>query len=467
MAEQLDFSIPERGPKKGGKSSPLLIIITVVILIAVSFNIFLVLTQSERMTAKPGKGQLSLQQKKQLALKLEKQGLNSLAAEAWTDYVSASSLGEEEAAKIWYRIGKLHQDDNDYARALESYYRSESFAQPEEITADIARNIQECLEAMGKFAALRYELAERVGLDTSEDEEKDKQPGDQIVAEIGPQKITKSDLDRQIEMRIDRQLAQLASHLPPDELNKQKENFLKQLSTPGQREIFLNQYVIEEILYRKARELQLAKDPEVHALIKDQERSILASKLLEKEMTDKIKITPGDLNTFYEAHKQKYLQPERAMISIIKAPDEAEAGKVRRDLIEGKDFSLLAINMQTGNPVEKKTDKVSNWIKNTKNSAIPVIGPSEEAMKAIFSTPAGELTAEDIVTDTGVYIIKVIEREAEQQMTFDEAKDQVYRDLRLQKEQEVQQHFLTELKEQYNVVIHLSELSHVEEPAAE
>jgi parvulin-like peptidyl-prolyl isomerase len=74
----------------------------------------------------------------------------------------------------------------------------------------------------------------------------------------------------------------------------------------------------------------------------------------------------------------------------------------------------------------------------------------------IFVTDAGEVVGEDIKTDKGIHIIKVLMREPERKQTFDEVKNEAFLALRSRKEGEVQQQLLDELKEQYDVVIHQS-----------
>ena len=75
--------------------------------------------------------------------------------------------------------------------------------------------------------------------------------------------------------------------------------------------MFLNQLVVEEILYRNARENHLADDPQVRDLINDQEKSMLARLALEKEYDNRIKITLSDLETYYAANKEAFIKEEK------------------------------------------------------------------------------------------------------------------------------------------------------------
>ncbi|MBW2142799.1 MAG: peptidyl-prolyl cis-trans isomerase [Deltaproteobacteria bacterium] len=459
MTEELEFNLPTHKQPAAQSQSKLVTVLMFAVLIAVLVNIGIVLLQKGSREKRHEGAALSAEQQKHLALKLEKQGLNRASVEAWKEYLPAASPDNEDAARVWYRIGKLYQMENQYDMALNSFYRSESFAKPEDISAEIARRTQECLEAMGKFAALRYELADRVGSGIEAASDRSACEGDRVVAEIGPQKIMKSDLDRRIEHVIETQISQFSTYLPEEQVNKRKEELLKQYSTDNQRRFFLNQYVMEEVLYWNARESRLMDDAEVRTALKDMERSFLARKVIEKELSDEIKITAGDLETYFEAHKHEYVHPERARISHILVDNKQAAQAIRKKLESGDDFAKLAADMSRDVSTREKGGNLPEWIEKNESGSIPGMGNSKDAMRVIFSTDEGSVSEEDVDTEKGIHIIKVLEREPEHQKTFEEVQNEVFLALRSQKEREVQQKLLAMLKEKYDVVIHHSALA--------
>lgn len=384
---------------------------------------------------------------KDLALKFEKQDLADSAAGAWRDYLALARISPDERAKVWYRIGKLYQEKGNYERALDGFYRSESLARVDDLAPEIARRTQESLEAMGKFAALQNDLVGRVGLDNAS-----AASGDDVVAQIGTRKMTKADLDKEIEAQVDRQMAQFAAYYPPEELNKQKENFLKRLSSGSERLRMLNQLVAEELLYRRARESKLAEDPGTQSVLKDAERKILAQKLVEKELASQIKITPGDVETYYEANKTQYVQPERAKVAVIVVKDQAAADKVLAALKAGQAFDALAKEHSLDEATKAKGGQVEGYVDRT--TGVPGVGRSDELMAAIFATAAGKVAEKAVKTEKGFLVVQVTAREPERQKAFDEVRNEAYQALRRRKESEVQQNLLTELKNQYNVVIY-------------
>ena len=446
MTEELNLSLPQRKPGPSGPSKLVTILLFFLLTVGVA-TLLITIFRTGGAKAPSTSGQLSPDACKDLALKLEKQGLHDQAIETWREYLLLADISAEKRAKVWYRVGKLHQDAGRYEKALFAFYRSESFVRVAELETEINRRIEECLEAAGKFAALRYELVDRVGMEKGA-------AGDEVLAEIGANKITKAEIDRRIEEQIERQITSFAPFMPEDERKNRKEALLKHFSSAQARLHALNQLVLEEILFRKAREEKLTDDQTVRAILRDTERSILAQQVLERELAGNIKITPGDLKIYYEAHKQEYIDPEQARVSHILLKDEEKTGAVLNSLESGADFAVLAKELS----LDEKTGKNGGEIDASvlRGGHVPGISSSEDLVKAILSTEAGQFLKEPVKSDRGFHIIKVRERKAERQKPFEEVRSEVYQALRSQKEAEVRERLITGLKERYNVVIHTS-----------
>ncbi|NLA75944.1 MAG: hypothetical protein GX846_10830 [Deltaproteobacteria bacterium] len=162
MSENLDFSIPSK--KDYGKALPLkwiyIILVILVVLTLLNIILFLINTPAAKRnnsSIAPSAGAV-----KGLALKLEKQEINREAISAWKEYLAVAIPDVNETARVWYRIGKLSEAMGDYDSALHAYYRSETFANPNDIGNEINIRIQSSLGKAGRFASLRYELENRV-----------------------------------------------------------------------------------------------------------------------------------------------------------------------------------------------------------------------------------------------------------------------------------------------------------------
>jgi peptidyl-prolyl cis-trans isomerase C len=453
MADELNLSLPERKSKKL-LEQPLMMGLLAACLAIGLLNLVLFMLTQPGAKGQGGVSGLSATQQKELALKLEQQQLHATAVQAWQTYLAGTTLSSDERAKIWYRIGTIHQTAQQYEAALEAYYLSETIKPLTDLAQDLGLRVQECLERLGRFAALRQELSSRVSV--NRDKEKAVAETKDIVAEIGTEKISKADLDRLIEEQINLQLSRYAPFLSPEQLQKEKDALFKQYASQEQRVQILNQYVIQEVLYRKAREDKLTDDPTTRALILDTERKILAQSVLTHELAKEIKITTVDVESYYQAHPAEFKQPERAQISHIFLTDKTKAERALTRLQNGESFAALAKSVSEDKETAAKEGAIDGWV--NKGAALPVIGSSEEATAAIFSTAGGQTINKLVSSQQGYHIIKVRAREAERQKGLEEAREEVYRKLQQTKEQEVQAKLLEELKKRYNVVIHTSRL---------
>jgi peptidyl-prolyl cis-trans isomerase C len=268
-----------------------------------------------------------------------------------------------------------------------------------------------------------------------------------------------------IEEQIGRQLAQYAAFMPPDERKRQKEAMVQRLGTAEARLQLLDQLIAEDILYRKAREDKLAEDPDTRSLLADLERKLLAQRVVEKELAAQVKITPTDVQTYYEAHAKEYKEPEKAQVSHIQVKDETAAQATLKRLKGGEKFEAIAKELSLDAATKDKGGDVPDWAE--KGAPIPGIGASDEAAAAIFTTEAGKVIEKPIKSDQGFHVIKIRAREPERQRPFEEVKTEVYRALRGQKSRDVQQQLLAELRERYNVIIHRAQFAPKEtEPEA-
>jgi len=301
MEEKLDFSLPDKKQKTSFASR--LVIVLLLILIALwAANLF---TESgnQGLPAKDAASSLSPEQVKQLATKLAGRNLYTRAAKVWQDYLSANKLSDAEHAKTLFQIGTLLEKAGSFAEAIEYYYRSETVAKLDELGPQINTHIKDCFEKLGRFSALRYELMDRTNF------EKASPAGSKIVAEIGAEKITESDLNALIEAAIDNQLAPMAAFMTAEQLNEQKKKMLQQHKEPAAKEQFLQSWLMQEIMYRQALEDELTRNPKVKRFIDELTRSALSQQLMNHQLAGKINITETDLQTYYQANKEKFVEP--------------------------------------------------------------------------------------------------------------------------------------------------------------
>ena len=307
MRNDLDLSVPGRNGRSDRPSRPVMIMLATVIAILLALVAVFGMNSERGGASQSG---LSAKKLEALALKFENQKLPEAAARAWIEHIGASRLGDEEAARIWFRVGKLHQEANAYEQALEAYYRSEALAALPELESEIGTRTAECLEAMGKFASLDRALADRTSIPGMAGGDAAKGGAD-VLVEIGTWKITRSDLDVMIEAEVDAQLNQMSVGLTGEEKAAQKKKILEGIRKEGERERWLQQFVAEELLYRYAREQKLHEDPAVRALARNLERKVLAQTLMDREFAKRITMTPEEVRAYYDAHTDEFKKDDK------------------------------------------------------------------------------------------------------------------------------------------------------------
>ncbi len=445
MTEKLDFSLPQK-KLQGSATGTLAVLLLVVLVVLAAANLFV--TLSGRKPASTVSGDLSADQVKDLASKLAQRNLYQQAAAAWQDYLASAKPTGSEQARIQFQIGTLLEKGGLYADAIEHYYRSETAGTVKELQSDLNAHIKECFEKLGKFSALRYEVMDRTSINPS-------QPaGGKVIAEIGAEKITEAQLDARIEESIENQLEPMKAFLTPEQLNEHKKRALEQSRNPQTKQEFLQGWLAQEILYRQALQDKLSDKPEVQRVVHDLTRQALSQQLMNEQLAAKIHLTDSDLQTYYAANKDKYVEPERAKISHILVKDEGQANDLLKRLKDGADFAAVAKGSSQDEATKAGGGHIAEDV--LKGSRIPGIDDANEISTSIFAASAPSLLDKPFKTDKGWEIIRVEEKQAQRPKSFEEVQQQVAMQLLRQKREEVQRDYLKEMMDKHQVVIHTS-----------
>jgi len=448
MEEKLDFSLPEKKQKTAAATKALIgLVVALTVLALVNLSVTL---RCNKQAAPETAGQrLSAEQTKELAGKLAQRNLYGEAAKVWQDYLRIGNLTPQEQAKTLFQIGMLLEKAGRCEEAIECFYRSEMAAKVDELSPQVNSHIKDCFDRLGKFSALRYELMDRTSF------KKTDQAGSKVVAEIGAEKITEADLDAVIENNVDNQLSAVSAFMTDEQLKEQKKKVLEQYKNPSAKQQFLQQWAAQEVLYRQAQQEQLAEKPEVKKLIEELCRGVLSQYMMNQQLAAKIKLTETDLQTYYTANKDKFVEPAKAKISHILVDDEKQAADLISRARDGEKFDNLAKEFSKDKDTKEAGGKIdADVIKG--DTYVPVVGDVNGLSEKIFAADANSVLDKPIKTEKGWEIVKVNEKTAERQKSFDEVRQEVMSMLLSQKRQDVRQDYIKQLMEQYSVVIHTS-----------
>jgi len=380
--------------------------------------------------------------KKQLdfAETLANKGLKKEALTAFDDYLKIAKISAIESAKLLYRMGNMYMELLDYEKALYYFYKAET-ADPEAgFKTQLDQKLIECLENLGLSGQAQYELSQRASLGQSEPV---KEPTGVVLAKVGDEEITESQIEQEIKSIPD----------------WARENFSR-----GEGKVeFVRQYATTLALYKKAKRMGLDQDEEVKRGVRDITKKLLVQKFLESQLKDKVAISASDMETYYEANKDKYKKPALANISMIKISDEKKAQDAVRKLTVGADFSKMASDLSEDEATKAKGGLVETGLE--ASSSIPGAGPSKDASEAIFSKKDNEI-AGPIKINNAYYIFKINKIALEKQMSFDEVKDQVEYEYKNKKVQEQMQVLLKNILQEQQVEVYIDKILGKEAPLA-
>lgn len=279
-------------------------------------------------------------------------------------------------------------------------------------------------------------------------------------------------LEAEVQMTVENLVRQKLYHGPTNEK-------LEQLRKPA-----INSVIERELLYQEAKRLgQSIKKSEIQEVfnkykesfkeekdfynaLRNQglteegykkiiEKELLSRKFLKQEVEEKINLSEGYLEDYYNKNKGKFLIPSKMrlreiLISISSEATEEEGierKKKAQELFDrlraGEDFSELAYNYSEDAYRVKGGDL--GFVH--KGRLLP------ELDNAAMKLEVGEMSGL-IETASGFHIIKLEEKMPEKQLSFSEAKDSLKKELETKKRKEFKETLINRLKENAKIVVY-------------
>lgn len=216
-------------------------------------------------------------------------GLYEASVQEYLDYLDNYQVDANRTANTFYTIADIYFDRlNDYEKALEYYFKVKYLYPESNLQGEVGKKLVSCLERLKKSTDAQRIMENEAALDPSQ--KKENLPG-QVLAEIGNRKITQGDLNFEI--------SKLPVYVQESLKDKQR------------KQEFLQQFILQELLYDSAKRQGLDKDKEVIEGAFRAQKSLMAEKLLQQELQDKVKIEAADVELYYLAHKDKYTEKDK------------------------------------------------------------------------------------------------------------------------------------------------------------
>ena len=247
------------------------------------------------------------QQQRALATKLRTEGLQDEAVAAFEKYLDTFDPAPDERASIYYTLGKTRVEQGRFAEALACFYRVEIADPRSALVKEAGAEIVTCLERLGRGVDAKYALDRQTALHP----EAVQQPGrGAVVATIGKDEISVGDVN--------------------DELQQLPAQMQKQFERVERKSEFLRQMIAQRLLADKARMLGYDRDAALRRQVAAFERELLVQRVMQTEIAKRVKIDPSDVATYFQANKERYLQPEGARVACVVFTNAAAAQKELR-----------------------------------------------------------------------------------------------------------------------------------------
>ncbi len=205
---------------------------------------------------------------------------------------------------------------------------------------------------------------------------------------------------------------------------------------------YLDEMIMEMLLYEDAVRKGLDKDKEVREVISEARKKILIAKLIKNDVEDKVRITEEEIGSFYNENKDKYKTPELWRASHILVATEAEAKDMLDQLSKGASFEDLARAHSTDMTATRGGDL--GYFK--QGQLVP------EFENACFKLNIGQFG--DIVhTQFGYHVIKLTDRKVPAVEDLSKVRRAIESELRKKRRSDLFDKLVMDLKGRYGVQI--------------
>ncbi|NQT06508.1 MAG: peptidylprolyl isomerase [Candidatus Omnitrophica bacterium] len=215
---------------------------------------------------------------------------------------------------------------------------------------------------------------------------------------------------------------------------------------------YLENLIVESLLYKAAAKKKLNHDEEVRKLLKEAEKKIMIAKYAKEEIEDKIDIGELQMQAYYEEHKKDFVSPELFKASHILVKTLSEAVDILDRLNAGAIFGELAKNHSL-DVTNKRGGDLGYF---TVGQMVP------EFEDACTKLRVGEISG-PVKTQFGYHIIMLTEKKAPEPIEYETVKDRIKLVITSQERRRLFDELLTNLRSGADITIN----SELLEPAEE
>ena len=212
-------------------------------------------------------------------------------------------------------------------------------------------------------------------------------------------------------------------------------------SEEGQKYV-LEDLINQELLYMYAKDNNVDQEDEFRNEMKRVEENLLKQYVINKILTS-VKLTEEEKKAFFDAQKQNFSKPETASAKHILVDTEEKANEILGKINNGEVSFEDAAKEHSSCPSKDAGGDLGTF---GKGQMVP------EFEQAVFNMNKGEVSG-PVKTQFGYHLIKLEDRNESTIPSYEEVSEEVGKTLLYQKQSEVYQQKLNEVKEKYTNVV--------------
>lgn len=229
-------------------------------------------------------------------------------------------------------------------------------------------------------------------------------------------------------------------------------------------EEYLTLMAESRMLLTVANESGLNKDADIVKQINDYRDQLIVKELVKREVDDKVIVSDGDVQKYYEEHKEEYIDPEKVVVTEITLTDEEKAKEIMEMVKGGADFTELAKEMDAkgessgpGMGSEGKTNPFSR-------ESFRGVQEFVDTTFALEVNQMSDIIVQQMGEKTYYMIVRLDERIPPRQKELSEVEKKINRIVQREKKKEQMDRWLQIIKTEKQFQIYPEKLP---EPAAE
>jgi peptidyl-prolyl cis-trans isomerase C len=239
------------------------------------------------------------------------------------------------------------------------------------------------------------------------------------------------------------------------ELDKIPMNMKMLVATQSGKKTYLDRLIMKKLLLREAAKSNIENEKDFQNRLADIKDQLLIESLLKKKIAADSQLTDDAMRKYYDANKDKFKKEKEINTRHILLKTDEEAKQVMERLQKGEDFVELAKKYSIDPNAKASGGEIGFHPKGT-------LLPEYEAA-AFKLTKVGQITG-PVKSQFGYHIIRLEGAKPPTYVSFDEVKDFIKQQLIQDKQKELLEKYIEDLKKAAKITIN-EELLKEEKPA--